>query len=170
MSDETKLISAVDFSEYLVKYFNDKDISITNLKLNKILYYIEAWYLSACKKPLFQEDFQAWVHGPVVPEVYHKYKIFGAGNLFMSQDVEINNNNTDTNILKVVDFVFDVYGRYDGPYLEGLTHSEFPWIQARQDVGPLEVSQISIDKNTMKDFYTNLYVQTQKTQPTEIIG
>lgn len=69
--------SCFDIASYFIERANQTKSTINNLKLQKLVYYSQAWHLAIHGIPLFKEDFQAWVHGPVVPELYQKYKGFG---------------------------------------------------------------------------------------------
>ena len=70
-----------DVAEYVITYSEVKDYGISNLKLQKILYLIQAYSLIHTKKPCFSEDIEAWDFGPVIPEVYRKYKQFGSTDI-----------------------------------------------------------------------------------------
>src|SRR5260221_3271487 len=70
------MISCFDVADYFIRLANETGSFISNLKLQKLVYYAQAWHLGIKGAPLFQEDFQAWVHGPVIPELYQKYKSF----------------------------------------------------------------------------------------------
>jgi len=96
---------------------------ISNLKLQKLLYYMQGFHLAVFGTPLFNNDIYAWQYGPVVPEVYHKYKdnnnlgIMPEGKIITLEDKEE----------KLFDEVFDVYGEYSAIGLMNLTHREPPW-------------------------------------------
>ena len=67
-----------DVAEFFIQVANQsEDDQMTNLKLNKLLYYAQGAYLARTGKPLFENRIEAWDLGPVVPEVYHKYKVCG---------------------------------------------------------------------------------------------
>lgn len=70
-----------DVAEYVITYSEEKDYDISNLKLQKILYLIQAYSLIHTKKPCFSEDIEAWDFGPVIPEVYRRYKQFGSTDI-----------------------------------------------------------------------------------------
>lgn len=68
---------AIDVAEYVLWYCeNELNKAITNLQLQKILYYIQGEYLAVYKEPLFDNDMEAWDYGPVIPDVYYEYKRF----------------------------------------------------------------------------------------------
>lgn len=71
------MAKAQDVAEYFIALArHSEDTSVTNLKIQKLVYYAQAWYLANYGNSLFEEDFQAWVHGPVIPELYQQYKQF----------------------------------------------------------------------------------------------
>ena len=64
-------------ANYLLSYAKKRNSSVDNLKLQKLLYYAQAWHLVFRGKPLFRERIEAWVHGPVVPLIYREYRKYG---------------------------------------------------------------------------------------------
>ncbi len=78
---------------------------------------------------LFPEDFEAWVHGPVIPALYFEYKQYGYSPIPKAE--YMNQDSLSPEIRAVLNMVHNIYGRYDGKYLEELTHQELPWIKAR---------------------------------------
>ncbi len=129
----------------------DSESTITPLKLQKILYYAQGYYLARKGKELFKEDFEAWAHGPANPKIYEKYKDY-AGNVIDSpKDEDIPIFSED-----LTDFLYsiwDVFGIFDGKYLENLTHQEAPWLEARNGYKPGEKCNVVIKKESMKRFF-----------------
>ena len=70
-------MAAATFANYMLYIMSDAFDDLTNMKINKLLYFAQGHYLSKYKKPLFQDAFEAWEHGPVIPSVYAKYKKYG---------------------------------------------------------------------------------------------
>ncbi len=68
---------AEDVAKFFIQYYDDNDVLITNLMLNKLLYFAQGHHLAEYGKPLFGETIEAWKYGPVVPSVYRKYKLYG---------------------------------------------------------------------------------------------
>ena len=140
-----------------IKYFialsnNSPKKSLTNKKLQKLLYYSQAWNLVLRDKALFKEDFQAWVHGPAIPEVYKEYKGYGCSVI----DVDVNENDFKAlteDDKKILDEIWQVYGKYDASYLEILSHNEEPWQKARNGCMPYDASVTIISKQEMKEYY-----------------
>lgn len=158
-------MTALDLSTYIIaKYDNVGDL-VTNKKLQKILYYIKAWGLVYFKDGVIDDDFEAWIHGPVCPSVYQEYKVFGYNPINinyegLSSSQFINNfkqkhgkTEIDMDKLSMIDAVFNKYGKLSSLQLELLTHSESPWINAREGLSPIETGKQKIDEETMRAFY-----------------
>src|SRR5437016_1983852 len=64
-------------ADYFIALSNESQSPITNLKLQKLVYYAQAWHLAILKKALINEDFQSWAHGPVIPQLYNDYRSNG---------------------------------------------------------------------------------------------
>jgi uncharacterized phage-associated protein len=143
--------SAEQIALVFVKKAKDEGASLTHKKLQKLLYYAQAWNLVFNDEKLFKEEIQAWVHGPVVAELYEKYKGLGANPFVINDDVSQPTLNEKEQ--SVIDSVWRVYGKFDGDYLEMLTHNEQPWIDARAGLESLEPSQTEITPKVMKEYY-----------------
>lgn len=149
--NENKLVSIAEF--FLNKLDPDSGESITPLKLQKLVYYAQAWSLSF-NKSLFEEDFQAWVHGPVIPSLYVHFKELGSSNI--PKVYSFDSSIFDQEEINILDLVWFVYGKYDAKYLERLTHMEKPWIIARQGIDPKERCTNIISKNEIEEYFSSL--------------
>jgi uncharacterized phage-associated protein len=114
----------------LAKYFlslTDEDSGdlISNLKLQKLVYYAQGFHLALYNEPLFQEDIVAWKHGPVVPELYHIYKDYGADAIPLPNDFD--GTIYTTQIAEHLDEVYQVYGQFSAWKLRNMTHNEPTW-------------------------------------------
>ena len=105
---------------------NEEDY-MTNLRLNKLLYFAQGWSLASRGKPLFPESIEAWKYGPVIPEIYHKYKEHGK---CLISEVD-KNYSPDVFTDEEMDLLLDVareYGKYTSPALVSMTHDDNgPW-------------------------------------------
>ena len=123
----------LDVCKYVIDYSNEKEYGISNLKLQKILYFIQAYFL--IKQPsrcCFEDKIEAWDFGPVVPKAYRKYKQFGSSDIPTIIDFEKSDSNDcitgdDKNLIKTV---IDKFADYSATDLVGLTHKQSPWIDA----------------------------------------
>jgi uncharacterized phage-associated protein len=148
-----KGISALNVALYFIFTAEKAQRRLTNKKLQKLLYYAQAWSLALRGMPMFKEDIEAWIHGPVVPNVYHHYKKFGSGLLEEKtkfDPVAISQH------IDILDEVWRVYGKYDADYLELLTHNEDPWIHARNEIDSHQASTVIISHELMRSFYMSL--------------
>lgn len=105
---------------------NDKNLvnSLSPLKLQKLLFYAQAWYAANTGERLFEDDIFAWKHGPVVEEVYHEYKQYGSQNLaeLITKDIT-----EDTSLADTLKSVLNVYGNMSAYELVARTHKEEVW-------------------------------------------
>lgn len=139
-------------ARYFIAKNKESQIGLTNKKLQKLLYYSQAWNLVLNNKKIFPEEIQAWIHGPAIPSVYQEYKKFEFNDIDDEIDEKDFSSLTKEEIL-VLDAVWDVYGKYDANYLELLTHSEEPWIKARNKIPSYMSSSATISPAHMKEYY-----------------
>lgn len=131
---------------------------MSHLKLQKLLYYIDAYHLAYFDKPLVAENFEAWVHGPVCREVYNSlrdksllYAELGFDN--ESNPTETIENELTQDQITLITDVLSELSQWTGLELESATHKELPWIEARKGFGPADRCDAVISKRTMRDFY-----------------
>lgn len=121
---------------------------VTNLKLQKLLYYAQAWNLAFTGTPLFAEDIEAWVHGPVVPKVFRRFKALG----WKTIDTTVSPFHGPY-LIPHLRSILKAYGDLGATQLERLTHSEDPWKNARKGL-PADVSSNNvISRSDMETFY-----------------
>lgn len=138
---------------FLAKVDREAGDSITHLKLQKLVYYAQAWALALLDRPLFEEDFQAWAHGPVVRSLFDRFNGSGWSALDGPESVP----EMDEDIRGLLEEVFRVYGEHTAKTLENLTHQEAPWINARGVCAPEERCTNIIPKEAMRAFYQAKY-------------
>lgn len=148
-------LSIFDVAKYfLTKVDHDAGEVMTPLKLQKIVYYAQAWHLALVEEPLMNAEFQAWAHGPVNPQLYHEYKDYGWSSIPYPDD--FNAEVIDKDNEAFLDEVWEVYGRYGAKYLEQLTHKEKPWTEARGGIPDGHYCSTPLNENTMKFYYRDL--------------
>jgi uncharacterized phage-associated protein len=153
MKIEAKNISALAVAEYFILKANESGVkTVTNKKLQKLVYYAQAWSLAINDRKLFEDKIEAWVHGPAVRELYSEYKNHGFSSIKKGHHSELINTIKAEDI-SLLDNVWNVYGKFDADYLELLTHSEDPWIIARADLSETDGSDNEISVEIMRDFY-----------------
>ncbi len=120
------MASALDVAAYLImKSDVDSGDVMTNMKLQKLLYYAQGFSLVLLKNKLFEEPIQAWMHGPVVPTVYRQFKRYRNGVILKEGPGDIAALSDEQK--ELLDAVYDVYGQYSASKLRNLTHSEPTW-------------------------------------------
>jgi len=150
----------IDSSE-LTNYILAKGGSMNHLKLQKVLYYVEAWHLVFFNKSIVEDEFQAWVHGPVSKKLWNEVKNLSVlySELEVSKPEKIIKDVEEKLNQDQIDLINDVikkYGKQSGYNLECLTHNELPWIEAREGLSPNAPSNNIISKKTMKKYYSEL--------------
>ncbi len=120
----------------VAKYFlslSDPEVGdeISNLKLQKLLYYAQGFHLALYGDELFNDPIEAWTHGPVVASVYRHYKEYGAAAIPRVTDVD-KSNLSDKSIQLLVD-VYEAYGQFTAWKLRNMTHDEPPWKDTPQN-------------------------------------
>ncbi|OAK45031.1 Panacea domain-containing protein [Bacillus wiedmannii] len=147
----------LDAAKYLInKSTPGSKESITNLKLQKLLYYAQGFHLALKDHPLFEDELQAWVHGPVVSEVYHTFKNFSYNDITCNYDSNEINLTRDEQLL--LDDTWEIFKQYSGKELEMLTHEELPWQNAREGLSEYEYSENPIDINIIRNYFIDEYI------------
>lgn len=134
----------------VAKYFLKKE-PMSHKKLQKLCYYAQAWYYANYGCPLMPNSFEAWIHGPVSPELYSVYRDWGW--LPIRQDENIQPQIPNNSIKNFLDLVFKTYGPYSGDQLENFTHQEEPWQKARKGYAPSEYCRVPISGKDMQEYY-----------------
>jgi uncharacterized phage-associated protein len=149
--------SAIVLSNFILKHYGP----MSHLKLQKLLYYCEAYHLACFEQSLIPEDFEAWVHGPVCRVVYNSLK----DNSILYSDVGFdpkNDEDPDKNIEKsltssqneLLDSILKDLSTWSAFELETATHNEMPWIEARKGIAPSKICTNIISKKTMLVYYS----------------
>lgn len=136
----------LDVCRHVINYSNDRDYGISNLKLQKVLYFIQAYFLIEKKDhtPCFEEKIEAWNFGPVVPKAYLEYKQYGNGdiptiksyivldedNIWNSKRVKFKDMAITAEDKALIDKVVDKFADYTATDLVSLTHRQSLWIDA----------------------------------------
>ena len=121
---------------------------ISNLKLQKLLYYAQGSFLAVTNSPLFDDPIVAWQHGPVVEAVYHEYKENGSNGIPFTDDFNFDDFTKDENDL--LKEVYETFGQYSAWKLRNMTHDETPWKSTRQNDVILQ--------DVIKDYFKKEYL------------
>jgi uncharacterized phage-associated protein len=136
----------------VVAYILEKQGEMTTMKLQKLVYYCQAWSLVWDEKPLFKENIEAWANGPVVRELYvhhrgkFKVKVWKLGNIL----------NLSRTQKETIDAVLKYYGNKSSQWLSDLTHNELPWKEARRGLSHDECGFKKISLQSMHEYYESL--------------
>jgi len=123
---------AIDIANYFlykaqISTEEDQEL-ISNLKLQKLVYYAQGLHLAAYGEPLFPEIIEAWTYGPVIPELYHFYKENGSDGI--RADEKFDPSVIDEGTRNFLDDVYEVFGQFSAIRLMDLTHSDQCWVDA----------------------------------------
>jgi uncharacterized phage-associated protein len=121
------MASAADVAKYFLTLSQPEEGDyVSNLKLQKLVYYAQGFHLALYGRPLFDEAIVAWEHGPVVRSVYHEYKDCGSNGISVPENFDavraLTSQERDT-----LNEVWNVYGQYSAWKLRNMTHEEPPW-------------------------------------------
>ncbi len=140
-------------ADFLLVESRERGEVLTNLKLQKLLYYADGWFAVVSGRPLFAEDFEAWMNGPVLPSQYHRFKDWRWRPI--EQEV-VRPTGLSADILAHLEEVVDVFGSETAVALELMTHREQPWLEARAGLPADAPSSAIISKQTMKAYFQSL--------------
>lgn len=162
------MLSCFDVADYFIWFSNKNNVKVYTMTIHKNVYYAQAWYLAIYDQPLFEEDFQAWIYGPVIPELYAEYKICDSRkpisiNLTLprlSPEIE--------NFLQIIATSFIDINRFT---LSDLTHEKgSPWDLTRGNLPPDARSQKIIPKNLIKNYYKRTLIDNEQNNDSEMMG
>ena len=143
-----------DVVRYIVRLgdlYDDGD-SITNMKLQKLLYYFQGFHVAAFNSnALFEDSIEAWDHGPVVPPVWRQYTSLGRQPIRISELPGESQGDFSGDQLTLLNNVYDSYGQYTAWKLRQMTHQEIPWLAAR-DRGK-RTGDYEITKDDLGNFF-----------------
>ncbi len=123
------MLSCHDIARYfLTRVDKDAGDLISNLKLQKLVYYAQGLYLALYDESLFAEPIEAWSHGPVTQMLYQEYKQYGDGSIEPPKDVDF--SLYDERIRNLLDEVYSFFGQFSAWKLRNMTHEEDPWKNA----------------------------------------
>ena len=119
------MYKAIQIARWFVEWASAESADLSNLKLQKLLYYAQGWNLAKRGTPLFEEEIQAWSHGPVVPTVYRAFRDFGSGDITLDGDFDW--DSVDPETTQLLADVWSTYGVFGAWQLRNMTHDEPPW-------------------------------------------
>ncbi len=141
-------LSVHDVAAYILK----KQGEMSAMKLQKLVYYSQAWSLVWDEKPLFKAEIEAWANGPVVRALYSKHRGQFAVKTWPTGD----HAKITGEAKKTIDSVLSFYGDKSGQWLSELTHKELPWLHARRGLSEDERGSSEITHAAMAEYYGSL--------------
>lgn len=151
------MVSVHQVADCFIRQAHEVGDPITNLKLQKLVYYAQAWYATLNRgKPLFAEPFEAWVHGPVCPPLYQRFKAYS----YRAIDEDIKHRpDLPAGVCTHLEEVMQVYGGFSAYDLERMTHNEAPWLEARGDLAATDRCSREIPVAAMVAYYGKILKQ-----------
>ena len=147
------IYNAKEVAKYFIYLSSKKSVGdnkekegITNLKLQKILYFAQAYFLAKIGKPLFTDTIEAWEFGPVIPSIYHKLKKYGSNPIIDEKD----KSTISVEDKEILDKVWEAFGGYSASRLVDITHVLTPWVEAYNS------SKKEISIKAIGEYYTPL--------------
>jgi len=154
-SERGKQVSTEQVSIHdVAKYILESKEQMTTIKLQKLCFYVHAWYLVANSDPIFPDTFEAWANGPVNTSLYESHRQMYS---ITASGLGVGNSSTLSEDQKrFIDAVMTAYHPLTAAQLSLLTHSEKPWIAARQGLSEGSYSSNPISNDEIRDFYKAL--------------
>jgi uncharacterized phage-associated protein len=145
------MIDSLNVARYFIirAYEDGIEAEMTNMKVQKLLYYAQSLHLALYNEPLFAEEIQAWRYGPVCPPAYKFYSEFEAKQLPIPPKELLSDFSSEKKAL--LEEIWEYFGGYHAYGLSDMTHGEFPWKKARKGLPPQASSTEPILLNDMKE-------------------
>lgn len=143
------MATALDVAAYILR----KQGAMSAMKLQKLVYYCQAWSLVWDDRPMFEDEIQAWANGPVIVHLYSAHR-----GKFMVTEGDINGSpgRLDAKAKSTIDSVVRFYGKKPAYWLSALSHREQPWLAARKGLKMGERGSSVITQATMAEYYGSL--------------
>lgn len=150
------MASALDTARLLIRLAvtGEEPDPLNHLRLQKLLYYVQAWHLAAFGRPMFRERIEAWCNGPVVADLWPHFKRFGYSSILPEESDPVPGLSRDEQAF--VRSVWDEYKRYSAIRLSEMTHNEDPWRNARGDLPADARSSVEITADSMRAYFAPL--------------
>ena len=143
------MASVLDAAVYVLRKCGE----MSTMKLQKLMYYAQAWSLVWDEDPMFTEKIQAWANGPVIRELFDAHQ-----GMFMVSHRAFTGNTSNLSAVhrKTLDAIIKYYGKREPQWLSDLTHEENPWRDARRGLADGERGNVEITKEAMYEYYSSL--------------
>jgi uncharacterized phage-associated protein len=135
------MLTAMDVAKFFIwkSAQSEGGAAVSNLKLQKLIYYAKGFYQALNDSALFPETLEAWLHGPVVPSVYHAFKAYGSGPI---EVVDFDSSKFNHDELLFLTEIWDLYGQFSAWRLREMSHSDKPWLDHEADASAILDSEL----------------------------
>ena len=144
--------NAIDIAKWFINELHPEP-----LKLQKLLYLAQGYSYAIYDEPLFVDDMEAWVHGPVVKSVYYMFRDYRFNPITTNYELI----KFDERALEILMYIKEKFSKYDAKYLEKMTHNQEPWILSREGLDPDERSDKTISKQNIANYFTSEIFQPE---------
>lgn len=138
----------------VAKYILNQRGAMSAMKLQKLVYYSQAWNLVWNEEPLFEEEIEAWKNGPVVRALYEAHR--GKFAVSEADFADIESEPLSKSEIKAIDGVMEFYGDKTAQWLSDLTHMEAPWVDARAGTPDGAACDTVISHASMHEYYASI--------------
>lgn len=154
------MANPIDVAKYLIFRGAFDGEAITNLKMQKLLYFVYVWTLVLTKEKLFEEGFEAWCNGPVLRTVYNELRTFGGGPIDISfsglkeeKELDELKKKIGLKFIEVIDEVYNAYGDKTAFELVRISHNSLAWQKARGELNATETSSnLILDEDILAQY------------------
>lgn len=147
-----KIYDALTIAKWIINKIHPEP-----LKLQKLLYLAQGYSYAFYDSPLFYDEIEGWVHGPVVRDIYNMFKDYQYNSIDIDYEIEEIDQETED----VLNYVINNFSKYDAKYLEQLSHQQEPWILSRDGLDPDERSDKTISKESIANYFINEVFQPE---------
>ncbi len=137
-------VRAMDLAKYIVAYEKENNRKIDNLRLQKLLYFVQAKFLNTIGEPIFDERIEAWTYGPVVPDVYHEFKKYSKSDI--SYNADSDSLQIDDMQREYIEGMLTAAAEHTTNSLIDISHRQTPWIESYACGVGSEITNDSIKK------------------------
>ena len=140
------MYDALEVSQYIIDYCREKKYYMSNLKLQKVLYYVQAEFLVTTNNPCFKDKIEAWMFGPVVESVYRHYRVYAGGNIAVGNSKQ--RHHIKRQDMKLIQGIVDECDQYSNSSLMQIIFKQSPYRNVYQ-----KYFHNTISNNALKDFF-----------------
>ncbi|MGE7219239.1 type II toxin-antitoxin system antitoxin SocA domain-containing protein [Priestia koreensis] len=163
IKDEWEMANKESVEKFFIikgQEFNEDDednLRVSPLKLQKLMYFAQGWTHAFTGYDLFEDDFEAWKHGPVIPDLYYRYKSYGSNRINENLNISVYDLGLTPDQLSILHWIWDKYSKFEAKFLEKLTHIEYPWRKTRVDLPDDASCDWIIEKDDIHHFFDSMY-------------